>query len=223
MSSGIPKISLTFGSSTAASSSSSLSTSASTSTATAATGTESNRKKIPTLTLNPLAKSAITANARKSSGLTIKRKKPANASGGSNRKAAASLDDGFLKANHKEDHLIMRILDSELLASIREASHGKVLTYGNTILSNNELENEFFYSDVFSLGFVESDESGRKGSLTFAGKTYPTLLVDLPCIIESQKTFDHKRYFKTADIAQMLLIGELPADLERRTIEERYR
>ena len=33
--------------------------------------------------------------------------------------------------------------------------------------------------------------------------TYSSKLVDLPCIIESQKTLDNKQMFKVADICQV--------------------
>lgn len=36
--------------------------------------------------------------------------------------------------------------------------------------------------------------------------TYSSKLVDLPCIIESQKTFDSRHLFKVADISQMLVV-----------------
>ena len=40
------------------------------------------------------------------------------------------------------------------------------------------------------------------------GNLYSALLVDLPCILESVKTLDKKNVFKTADVCQMLLVGE---------------
>ncbi|XP_021106146.1 transcription initiation factor TFIID subunit 7-like isoform X2 [Heterocephalus glaber] len=42
-------------------------------------------------------------------------------------------------------------------------------------------------------------------------------LVDLPCVIESLKTFDKKKFYKTADISQMLVCsadGDLPSSQE---------
>lgn len=35
------------------------------------------------------------------------------------------------------------------------------------------------------------------------GKKYDTTLVDLPTIIESQKTLDNKQFYKIADICQV--------------------
>lgn len=38
------------------------------------------------------------------------------------------------------------------------------------------------------------------------GNALPAKLVDLPCITESLKTLDMKTFYKTADIAQVILI-----------------
>jgi transcription initiation factor TFIID subunit 7 len=40
------------------------------------------------------------------------------------------------------------------------------------------------------------------------GATYPARLVNLPCPIEVHKTHDHAMYYKSCDIAQMLIIYE---------------
>ena len=37
---------------------------------------------------------------------------------------------------------------------------------------------------------------------------YAAKLVDLPCVIESNKTFDRKSIYKSADICQMLVVGD---------------
>ncbi|KAG1057426.1 hypothetical protein G6F43_000734 [Rhizopus delemar] len=49
-------------------------------------------------------------------------------------------------------------------------------------------------------------KDNRKGTLTFEGRDYDVLLVDLPTIIEAQKTLDKKQFYKVADISQMLLV-----------------
>ncbi|KAJ3202871.1 hypothetical protein HDU82_007017 [Entophlyctis luteolus] len=48
----------------------------------------------------------------------------------------------------------------------------------------------------------------RKGTLSFDGTKYPATLVDLPCIIESQKTWDNRQLYKICDISQMLIVSE---------------
>lgn len=49
-------------------------------------------------------------------------------------------------------------------------------------------------------------KDSRRGQFHIGNTTYTAKLVDLPCIIESQKTLDNKQMFKVADICQMLLV-----------------
>ncbi|CAO3656365.1 unnamed protein product [Mucor hiemalis] len=49
-------------------------------------------------------------------------------------------------------------------------------------------------------------KDNRKGHFTFEGRKYDVTLVDLPTIIESQKTLDKKQFYKVADISQMMLV-----------------
>ncbi|KAF7727415.1 hypothetical protein EC973_007579 [Apophysomyces ossiformis] len=49
-------------------------------------------------------------------------------------------------------------------------------------------------------------KDNRRGYFQFGGRKYDTTLVDLPTIIESQKTLDKKQFYKIADISQMLLV-----------------
>ncbi|KAH8827068.1 TAFII55 protein conserved region-domain-containing protein [Flagelloscypha sp. PMI_526] len=49
-------------------------------------------------------------------------------------------------------------------------------------------------------------KDSRRGHFHIGNTTYSTKLVDLPCILESQKTLDNKQMFKVADICQMLLV-----------------
>jgi len=46
------------------------------------------------------------------------------------------------------------------------------------------------------------------------GATYPARLVNLPCPIELHKTHDHAAYYKSCDVAQMLIIYEDDMALE---------
>ncbi|KAF9092826.1 hypothetical protein BGX29_010264 [Mortierella sp. GBA35] len=54
----------------------------------------------------------------------------------------------------------------------------------------------------------------RRGTFTFEGITFPTKLVDLPTIIEAQKTLNGKQMYKIADISQMLVVDETPEEKE---------
>ncbi|KAI8887503.1 hypothetical protein K501DRAFT_175482 [Backusella circina FSU 941] len=58
------------------------------------------------------------------------------------------------------------------------------------------------FTEDIKLQFKDS----RKGTFTFEGNKYDVQLVDLPTIIESQKTLDKKQFYKVADISQMLLV-----------------
>ena len=52
----------------------------------------------------------------------------------------------------------------------------------------------------------------RRAAFKINGTTYASRLVDLPCIIESQKTLDNQHLFKVADISQMLLVEKAVKD-----------
>jgi transcription initiation factor TFIID subunit 7 len=44
----------------------------------------------------------------------------------------------------------------------------------------------------------------RRAVFHVGNSTYSSKLVDIPCIIESQKTLDGKQMFKVADICQVI-------------------
>ncbi|KAF8537651.1 TAFII55 protein conserved region-domain-containing protein [Trichophaea hybrida] len=48
----------------------------------------------------------------------------------------------------------------------------------------------------------------RKAVVNVRGHLYAAVLVDLPCVIEGNKTLDKKNIFKVADICQMLLVTQ---------------
>ncbi|KAH9035500.1 TAFII55 protein conserved region-domain-containing protein [Lactarius pseudohatsudake] len=51
-------------------------------------------------------------------------------------------------------------------------------------------------------------KDSRRALFHIGDNMYSAKLVDLPCIIEAQKTIDNKRMFKVADICQMLLVEQ---------------
>ncbi|KAA1067292.1 hypothetical protein PGT21_009212 [Puccinia graminis f. sp. tritici] len=53
-------------------------------------------------------------------------------------------------------------------------------------------------------------KDSRRGIFNIGDKMFGMKLVDLPCVIESQKTFDNKHMFKIADICQMILVEDTP-------------
>lgn len=55
-----------------------------------------------------------------------------------------------------------------------------------------------------SFKFIERNY--RRAMIKIQGRCYAAALVDLPCVVESMKSFDKKGWWKVADIAQMLLV-----------------
>ncbi|XP_019169779.1 PREDICTED: transcription initiation factor TFIID subunit 7-like isoform X2 [Ipomoea nil] len=51
-------------------------------------------------------------------------------------------------------------------------------------------------------------EDGRTGTFVIGNEHFPAALLDLPCTVESYKTYDDSVLIKTADIGQMIMVGE---------------
>ncbi|KAF9436663.1 hypothetical protein BGZ76_003347 [Entomortierella beljakovae] len=60
--------------------------------------------------------------------------------------------------------------------------------------------------ETTKLKFVDA----RRGTFTFEGMEFSTKLVDLPTVIEAQKTLNGKQMYKIADISQMLIVDPVP-------------
>ena len=56
----------------------------------------------------------------------------------------------------------------------------------------------------------EADAEGKDDCFTFNfnGTKYPAVLLNLPTLIETQKTFDRKIFYKSGDIGQILYVSE---------------
>lgn len=63
-------------------------------------------------------------------------------------------------------------------------------------------------------------KDSRRAAFHIGNSTYSAKLVDLPCVVESQKTLDNKQMFKVADICQMLVVEE-KIDNEDIVVKER--
>lgn len=63
-------------------------------------------------------------------------------------------------------------------------------------------------------------EDGRSGTFSIGNDQFPASLLDLPCVVESYKTYDDNVLIKTADIGQMIMVREesdpAPDDVEYR-------
>ncbi|KAK3724866.1 hypothetical protein LTR37_000914 [Vermiconidia calcicola] len=55
-----------------------------------------------------------------------------------------------------------------------------------------------------SMRFIDKDF--RRAIITVRGRMYAAVLVDLPCIVETMKSWDKKGWWKVADLCQMLLV-----------------
>ncbi|ORZ34450.1 TAFII55 protein conserved region-domain-containing protein [Catenaria anguillulae PL171] len=62
--------------------------------------------------------------------------------------------------------------------------------------------------EVSDIKLMFTDE--RTGTFTFDSTTLRTKLVDLPTILETHKSYDNKQFYKMGEIAQMLLVENLP-------------
>eukprot|EP00850_Spirogloea_muscicola_P008012 SM000042S15279 [mRNA] locus=s42:50232:51358:+ [translate_table: standard] len=49
-------------------------------------------------------------------------------------------------------------------------------------------------------------EDGRSGTFTVGNLELPAYLLDLPCVVESFKTYDDNTLIKTADVGQMIVV-----------------
>lgn len=46
-------------------------------------------------------------------------------------------------------------------------------------------------------------EDGRNGTFSIGNESFPASLLDLPCIVESYKTYDESLLIKTSDVGQV--------------------
>ncbi|XP_039064105.1 transcription initiation factor TFIID subunit 7-like [Hibiscus syriacus] len=72
----------------------------------------------------------------------------------------------------------------------------------NLLLSENVSSSEEKSLDL------EISEDGRTGTFVIGNERFPASLLDLPCVVESYKTYDDSALVKTADIGQMILVRE---------------
>lgn len=102
---------------------------------------------------------------------------------GYDSEASDREDDPYI-----EHQFILRMCQGEDLAYLKRAVEEKTIGNGAD----------------FSIKFKDN----RRAVVFVNGHMYSAKLVDLPCIIESSKTFDRKTIYKVADICQMLLVED---------------
>ena len=92
-----------------------------------------------------------------------------------------TLDDDNIPI---EEHFLLRVLHPETATKLREAVRKREVPESLKIHIKEDL---------------------RKAAFTLDETTLDAVLVDLPCILESQKTLDNKQFYKIADISQVPL------------------
>ena len=66
---------------------------------------------------------------------------------------------------------------------------------------------------------IQADQELRSGVVRFDGWMLHSKVFDLPTIIESHKTLDNKNFYKTDDIAQIMICKE-EADEVKEDVED---
>lgn len=89
-----------------------------------------------------------------------------------------------------EEHYVLRVLDPDLQAELSERLA--------TAPSEEALP-------PCHLRFSDDD---RRATFEFAGRRYPARIVDLPTVVESYKSYDDVNLVKTADVGQVVLVGD---------------
>ena len=68
--------------------------------------------------------------------------------------------------------------------------------------SSSKARFELYFIEIWTQRLKVITDS-RRAVFHIGNSTYSSKLVDLPCIVETQKTFDNKHMFKVADISQV--------------------
>ena len=61
-------------------------------------------------------------------------------------------------------------------------------------------------SSDYGLVATGSHSEGRTGQFTFGSEVFPVTLLDLPCVVESYKTYDDSHLVKISDVGQVQAI-----------------
>lgn len=95
---------------------------------------------------------------------------------------------------------------------------GEDADYLREAIQNNQIGPHPLQGDAeVSIKFIEKNY--RRAVIKIKGRMYGAVLVDLPCIVESMKSFDKKGWWKVADMNQMLLVlGRCQNEEEARTL-----
>jgi transcription initiation factor TFIID subunit 7 len=92
-----------------------------------------------------------------------------------------------------ESQFILRMQPGEDCDLLRKSIEEK--TIGKPIMQGGPGVNFRFF-----------DREGRRSMITIQGRYYAATMVELPCVVESMKSWNKKDWVKTADVCQMLLV-----------------
>ncbi|GAB2273599.1 transcription initiation factor TFIID subunit 7 [Dionaea muscipula] len=82
----------------------------------------------------------------------------------------------------------------------------------------NEEDSSSSHDKELDLSFFED---GRNCTFVFGNDSFPASLLNLPCVVESYKTYDDNVLIKTADIGQMIMVRE-EGDVAPDSVEYRH-
>ena len=99
-------------------------------------------------------------------------------------------------------------INTENVFKDRELDQGFILRANDEVskLLKSILKGEESHQVNKGMSITLLDPKKRCYGLYIDDKIYLGSLVDLPCIVEAQKTLDYKTFFKSCDAAQMLYI-----------------
>lgn len=112
--------------------------------------------------------------------------------------------------------LILRVLvpglETRLRDKMKEAEETQDVGVENPASRDNKnssgTNNKETLLDLEGVACVPTQDSSTLWNFHCDGATYPARLVNLPCPVEVHKTHDHAMYYKSCDIAQMLIVYE---------------
>lgn len=97
-----------------------------------------------------------------------------------------------------EEHLILRLPEGEMCDKLHEYVKKREIPEGIKLNFKGKWRRRL---TIVWHGLVDN----RRGHFYFDGQRHDLTLVDLPTIIESQKTLDKKQFYKIADISQVIV------------------
>uniref|UniRef100_A0A7S0TBH4 TAFII55 protein conserved region domain-containing protein n=1 Tax=Pseudo-nitzschia delicatissima TaxID=44447 RepID=A0A7S0TBH4_9STRA len=120
------------------------------------------------------------------------------------------MADSHLKIRDRA--LILRVLvpglETRLRDKMKEAEEAEDVNIDNPRDKANNATKAETLLDLEGVACVPTQDSSTLWNFHCDGATYPARLVNLPCPVEVHKTHDHAMYYKSCDIAQMLIVYE---------------